>query len=300
MNDVGGGGVGDVVRVGLDVQHGPSDAPVGQEVGDEEQVGDEFAAGVVGDEAQGARAGAAEQGPQALAVVGHQPGGGVRGPCALGGETEAEVGAVAPEGTVQQGLCLFSGGPGGEAVERGQFLVGLGGVEFGQFGGAEGVDALPGAGAEVADGLEEPAVEPALGPEPRHVEPGPAGVLAQPPGLPEVAVVRVGGERFDLALGAVRQEFVERAVLPGLVREGLAHLPDDGRVPLGEHAVGEGARLVAEEQGCGWGVGHAAHRSAGVPLDRTGRATAEPVGSSGPKARQTGANSRSRRAARLR
>ncbi len=194
---------------------------------------------------------------------------------------------------MQQGLCPFVGGPAGEVVERGQFLVGLGGVEFGQFEGAEGVDALPGARAEVADGLEQSPVEPALGPQPRHVEPGAAGVLAQPPGLPEAPVVRIGGERFDLALGAVRQQVVERAVLPGFVGEGLADLPDDRGVPLGQHAVGERARLVAEEHGCGGGVGHADHRSARV--SRTGRPPSRP----GPT-RQTGAISRSRRAARLR
>ncbi|CAM5687590.1 hypothetical protein SCALM49S_09770 [Streptomyces californicus] len=47
---------------------------------------------------------------------------------------------------MQQGLGLFGCGQPCEVVERGEFLVGLTGVEFGQFEGAEGVDACEGPG----------------------------------------------------------------------------------------------------------------------------------------------------------
>src|SRR5690606_39722444 len=122
-----------------------------------------------------AGAGGAEQRPEPLAAVGEKAGHGVGLPGALGGEPEAEVGTVAPEGAVQQGAGPFVRGPAGELVERGQLLVGGGRVAFGEVGGAEGVDALPGAGDEVADGLQQLAVEPALGPQPGHLVPGPAG-----------------------------------------------------------------------------------------------------------------------------
>lgn len=122
-----------------------------------------LAARVVGDQAQRARAGRREQRPECLAVVGDQARGCARGAGfgAGGGEAEAEVCAVAPQGAVQQGPVLVLGGQG---VERGQFLVRLPGVELGQLEGAERIDALPGSGAEVADGAEELAVEVALRP----------------------------------------------------------------------------------------------------------------------------------------
>ncbi|MDH6495775.1 hypothetical protein M2156_001994 [Streptomyces sp. SAI-149] len=240
VDDVGGGGVGDVVGVRLHVQQSPLDTPVFEEVGDEEEIGDQLAPGVVGDEAEGA--GAVEQCPQPLAVVGDQVGHGVAflGPAV--GEPEPEVGAVAPQRSVQQGRALLLGRPQGEFVQRGQFLVRLRGVEFGELGGPEGVDALPGAGPEVADGVEESAVEVALGPEPGHVEPGLTEMGVDPPLAP-----RPVRERLDHALGAAVEQGVESAVLSGAVGERLPHLRDDRGMPLGEHAVGEGAGFIGED-----------------------------------------------------
>ncbi len=267
------------------MQDGPVDAALGEEVRDEEQVGDEFAPGVVGDEAQGDRLpargpgrGGREQGPQGGAVVGDEgfrpaPGGGARA-----GETEAEVGAVAPERAVQQGPGPFLGGQRVEAVERGEFLVGLRRVEFGELGGPERVDALPGAGAEVAEGVEEPAVEVALGPQPGHLVPGAADVRVHAPAGPAVPVasggVGVGGQRLDHAIGAAREQGVERAAPFGTEGEGVAHLPHDGGVTLGEHAVREGPGFVAEDDGGGRGrgVGHARHRTGrAAPVSRSRR-----------------------------
>ncbi len=169
---------------------------------------------------------------------------------------EAEVGAVAPQRAVQQGPVPLVGGECGETVQRGQFLVRLRGVQLGQLGGAEGVDALPGAGGEVADGAEESAVEVVLRPQPRYVGPGAARVGVGAPFPPAVPVVGVGGERLDHALGAVVQQRVERGLPVGAVRERRADLLDDGGVALGEDGVGEAAGFVAEDHGRG--VVHAA------------------------------------------
>jgi hypothetical protein len=138
------------------VQHGPRDAPALQEVGDQQQVGDQLTAGVVRDQAERARAGRRQQRPQPRTVVGDQGRYGV-GAGRLGrGEAEAEVGAVAPQGAVQQGAVLVVGG---QRVERGQFRVRLGGVEFRELERPERVDATPGAGAEVPGGFEQLAVK---------------------------------------------------------------------------------------------------------------------------------------------
>ncbi|CAM5693696.1 hypothetical protein SALBM311S_06794 [Streptomyces alboniger] len=48
-----------------------------------------------------------------------------------------------------------------------------------------------------------------------------------------------------------REQRVEGVVLLGAVREGLAHLPDDRGMPLGEHAVRDQPVLVGEDHGRG-------------------------------------------------
>ena len=87
------------------------------------------------------------------------------------------------------------------------------------------------------------------------------------PGRPAVPVVGVGGQRFDHAVEAVREQGVQGAAPLGAVGEGVPDLADDRGVPFGEDAVREGARLVGEEDGRERGVGpcgHAPHRTARV------------------------------------
>ncbi|GAA3213841.1 hypothetical protein GCM10020256_14210 [Streptomyces thermocoprophilus] len=228
----------------FEVQDRACHASGGEQVGDEQQVGDEFTARVVGDEAEAGSAARRQEGPQGVAVVGEERrGGGLLVPvgAAFRRQPEAEVGAVAPQGAVQQGAVPVVGREVVEGVERGEFLVRLGGVEFGELGGPERVDALPGSGGEPADGFEEQAVEVALREQPGHLEPGAAGVLGEAPGLPVGEVGGVAGQRFDRAAGAVVQQSVQCAADVGAVGEGVLDLADDRGVPFGEDAVREGA-----------------------------------------------------------
>lgn len=226
------------------MQDGPLRALPQQKVVDEDEVGQQLTARVVRDEAQRARAALGQQGPQHLGVVGDETR--VDGPGSAAARGEAQVRAIAPQRAQEQRLTLLVEGPRGQPVERGQFLVGLPGVELRLLERTERVDPLPGPVLEVTDSREELAVEVALGPQEGHVEPGRADVLA-PPFLPEVAVVCLRPHGFDHSLRGLRQQGVEGAVLTRPVGEGVTHLLDERGVPLGEHAPGEGAGLVAQD-----------------------------------------------------
>ncbi len=250
VEDVGGGGVGDVVRVRLDVQDRAVDTPVGEQVGDQQQVGDEFTAGVVGDEAEGAGPGGVEQGPQAVAVVGDEggDGGGLLG--ALGGHAEAEVGAVAPEEPCSRARARSSSGRSSRASSAASSSSVAGASSSASLAGRKGSmpcqgrarsSRRPGAvGGRTSSRTTARARRARSGRRGRPCPRRPSG--------------RGRGRRRagrDRALGAVLQQGVERAALPGAVGGVLGDLAEDRGVPFGQHAVREGAGLVGDDHGGG-------------------------------------------------
>jgi hypothetical protein len=160
------------------------------------------------------------------------------------------VRAVSPEGSQEERGGLDVGGPSGQVVEGGEFLVDQLAGQFGGLEGAEGIDALPRAGREVTQRAEEFAVEVALGPQERNVEPGPAEVTL-PPRRPPLAVVRVRAERLDHAFGGLGEQSVEGGVLRGPEGERVAHLPDQHGVAFGQDGPGERPGSVAQNHGRG-------------------------------------------------
>ncbi len=253
--DVRHGRVRDEVRLGLDVQDDFAGLPLGEQVVDQDEVGQQLPAGVVRDQADPGAVRSREGRPEERAVVRDQ----ARCPGLLrrGGDPEAEVRPVAPERGRQQCVRPLRRGQGGQVAEGGEFLVDGGAGQLGVLEGRERVDALPGAGPEVAGGVEEAAVEVALRPQERGFAPGQAPQTPAPL-QPLLVIVGVVAERLQDAGGALGEQPPDRGPLGGAVRQGVEHLPDEPGVPLVEDAPGEGPGDVGADGGGGGRVpGHA-------------------------------------------
>ncbi len=228
----------------LDVQQHLGGEPLGQEMVDQDQVGQQLAPGVVREHADLAGGAVADQRPQQRAVV-HHEGGHVLA-LVRQRDLERQVRAVAPERPEQEPLHPLAGGQRGGLVQGGQLVVHDGALELGLLDRPERVDAPPRAVPEVARGVEELAVEVALGPQERHVDP-PAPELAAPPLGPRGEVVRRGVERLHHIARDLVQQPVERLVPVGGVGQRVPDLPQQHRMPVAEHPEGVRTRHVAQD-----------------------------------------------------